>query len=74
MGKNLGNNTFNPPIPSLKMHTYHTFPNSLRLVLSGKLVTGARFVKRGKVFHLQIQQALALPEGISDSFPFRFRG
>ena len=29
----------------------------------GRVVTGARFVKKDKVFHLQIQQAKALPEG-----------
>merc|ERR1719295_1732914 len=42
---------------------YWSLLPALADVDAGKLVTGARFVKRGKVFHLQIQQALALPEG-----------
>jgi len=29
----------------------------------GMVVTGTRFIKKGKIFHIQIQQAKALPEG-----------
>merc|ERR1719167_1850656 len=42
---------------------YWSLEPALADVDKGRVITGARFIKKGKVFHLQIQQALALPEG-----------
>ena len=42
---------------------YWALVSSLADTENGYLVTGARFIKRGKIFYLEIEQAKALQEG-----------
>ncbi|XP_060650929.1 uncharacterized protein LOC132787693 [Drosophila nasuta] len=49
--------------PSLKSDRYFNLRETISDVKANKVVTGVRFVKKNRIFHLQIQQGELLPRG-----------
>ncbi|KAH8414600.1 hypothetical protein KR215_009918 [Drosophila sulfurigaster] len=49
--------------PSLKSDRYFNLRETISDVKANKVVTGVRFVKKNRIFHLQIQQGELLPQG-----------
>ncbi|XP_051862928.1 uncharacterized protein LOC117576394 isoform X1 [Drosophila albomicans] len=49
--------------PGPKSDRYFSLRETLSDVMANKVVTGVRFVKKNRIFHLQIQQGQLLPRG-----------